>query len=554
MLSAWPSVVNQNTWGIIKASQNQAHGLAWPSEAVMSDTVNHATDSGTEKRPLRVLVVEDSEFDARMLVGLLKAGGFEPEFRRVETACQMSAALDSVNWEIILADYNMPEFSAPRALEVLQETKLDIPFIIVSGGIGEDTAVAAMKAGAHDYLMKGNLARLVPAVERELRDAEVRASRRKAVKYLRESEMRHRSLIENTSDIIAVLDCKGVIQFASPACKRVLGKTESELIDSNWFSLADEADRDRLRIEFGQALGQAADEFAFEGRYIAADGSSRVLDATAQNRLEDEAIAGVVVNARDITERLQAQASIRETEEQFRVAREIQQHLFPKDAPKVEGFDIAGASRPAAATGGDYFDYLSTSDGQLALAVGDVSGHGAGPAMLMAETRAYLRLLTRNRHHLGEILSRANNIVGEDVGKERFVTMLLAKLDAASSSIVHCSAGHSPGYVLDDQGNVKLKLKRSGMALGVMPDATYAVEGPVHLAKGDVLLLLTDGLEETTNREGELFGSQRVIDLVNQNRELGAAEIVEAMFESLADFSGGAEQEDDYTMIVAKVL
>ena len=554
MLSAWPSVVNQNTLGANKASQNQAHGLAWPSEAVMSDTVNQAPESAPEKRPLRVLVVEDSEFDARMLVGLLKAGGFEPEFRRVETAPQMSAALDSVDWEIILADYNLPEFSAPKALEVLQETELDIPFIIVSGGIGEDTAVAAMRAGAHDYLMKGNLARLVPAVERELRDVEVRASRREAVKELRESEMRHRSLIENASDIIAVLDSKGIIQFVSPTCERVLGKNERELLDTNWFSLADELDRERLQGEFGQALGQADDEFTFEGRYVAADGSSRILEVTAQNRLEDEAIGGVVVNARDITERLQAQAAIRETEEQFRVAREIQQHLFPKEAPEVKGFDIAGASKPAAATGGDYFDYLPTSDGQLALAVGDVSGHGAGPAMLMAETRAYLRLLTRNRHHLGEILSRANNIVGEDVGKERFVTMLLAKLDVSTSSIVHCSAGHSPGYVLDGQGNIKAKLKRTGMALGVMPDAAYAMEGPLHLAKGDTLLLLTDGLEETTNGEGELFGSQRVIELVNENRELDAVKIVETVFETLARFSGGAEQEDDYTMIVAKVL
>lgn len=520
----------------------------------MSDTVNQATESAPEKRPLRVLVVEDSEFDARMLAGLLKAGGFEPEFMRVETATQMSAALDSVDWEIILADYNMPEFSAPKALEVLQETKLDIPFIIVSGGIGEDTAVAAMKAGAHDYLMKGNLARLVPAVERELRDAEVRASRREAVKELRESEMRHRSLIENASDIIAVLDSMGMIQFVSPTCERVLGKNERELLDTNWFSLADELDRERLQGEFGQALGQADDEFTFEGRYVAADASSRILEVTAQNRLEDEAIGGVVVNARDITERLQAQAAIRETEEQFRVAREIQQHLFPKEAPEVKGFDIAGASRPAAATGGDYFDYLPTSDGQLALAVGDVSGHGAGPAMLMAETRAYLRLLTKNRHHLGEILSRANNIVGEDVGKERFVTMLLAKLDVSTSSIVHCSAGHSPGYVLDRQGNIKAKLKRTGMALGVMPDAAYAIEGPLHLAKGDTLLLLTDGLEETTNGEGELFGSQRVIEVVNENRELDAVKIVETVFETLARFSGGAEQEDDYTMIVAKVL
>ena len=99
---------------------------------------------------MRVLVVEDSEFDARMLVGLLRAGGFAPEFERVETADEMRVALAQAPWEIILADFNLPDFSAPEALEMLQESQLDIPFIIVSGGIGEDTAVAAMKSGAHD--------------------------------------------------------------------------------------------------------------------------------------------------------------------------------------------------------------------------------------------------------------------------------------------------------------------------------------------------------------------------------------------------------------------
>ncbi|SVB29605.1 uncharacterized protein METZ01_LOCUS182459, partial [marine metagenome] len=204
----------------------------------MSGTTVQPSAASDGKRPLRVLVVEDSEFDARMLVGLLRAGGFEPEFERVETAGAMRAALGQAQWEVILADYNLPEFSAPEALEVLQKSQLDIPFIIVSGGIGEDTAVAAMKLGAHDYLMKGNLARLIPAVERELREATVRASRRQTVKDLRESELRHRSLIENTSDIIAVLDCKGMIQFVSPACERVLGTSAEALIDSDWFALA----------------------------------------------------------------------------------------------------------------------------------------------------------------------------------------------------------------------------------------------------------------------------------------------------------------------------
>ena len=523
-------------------------------KAKMSEATDQLEDTNVAKLPLSVLVVEDSEFDARMLIGLLKSGGFIPTFKRVETATEMVEALNHEKWEVILADYNLPEFSAPKALEVLRNTKLDIPFIIVSGGIGEDTAVAAMRAGANDYLMKGNLARLVPAVERELRDAAVRVSRRKAIKELRESEMRHRTLIENASDIIVVLNSKGVVSFISPACEKVLGKKEDDFIGKDWFQFAEESFRLKIKNEYCQSLSQKLVSFSFEGRFIDANGDSRVLDATAQNLLNDEAIKGVVLNVRDVTERLKSQAAIRDSVEEFRVAREIQQHLFPKQAPIIDGFDIAGASSPAAATGGDYFDYLKTTDGQLVLAVADVSGHGAGPAMLMAETRAYLRLLVRNRHHLGDILVQANNMVGEDVGKDRFITMHLVKLDSKSKMIAHSSSGHTPGYIIGEKGEIKSKMKRTGIALGVIPDAAYEVEGPLKLLKGDIIILLTDGLAETPNSEGELFGAQRVIDELHRNRSLSAAEIVNSVFKKVSDFSQGAEQEDDYTMIVAKVL
>ena len=523
-------------------------------KAKMSEATDQLEDTNGAKLPLSVLVVEDSEFDARMLIGLLKSGGFIPTFKRVETATEMVEALNHEKWEVILADYNLPEFSAPKALEVLSNTKLDIPFIIVSGGIGEDTAVAAMRAGANDYLMKGNLARLVPAVERELRDAAVRVSRRKAIKELLESEMRHRTLIENASDIIVVLNSKGVVSFISPACEKVLGKKEDDFIGKDWFQFAEESFRLKIKDEYFRSLSQKLVSFSFEGRFIDANGDSRVLDATAQNLLNDEAIEGVVLNVRDVTERLKSQAAIRDSVEEFRVAREIQQHLFPKQAPIIDGFDIAGASSPAAATGGDYFDYLKTTDGQLVLAVADVSGHGAGPAMLMAETRAYLRLLVRNRHHLGDILVRANNMVGEDVGKDRFITMHLVKLDSKSKMIAHSSSGHTPGYIIGEKGEIKSKMKRTGIALGVTPDAPYEVEGPLKLVKGDIIILLTDGLAETPNSEGELFGAQRVIDELHRNRSLSAAEIVNSVFKRVADFSQGAEQEDDYTMIVAKVL
>ena len=130
--------------------------------------------------PLRVLIIEDSEPDAALLLRELKKGGYTPEFEQVETAEAMNEALDKQDWDLIISDYTMPRFSVLKALEIIKNKGIDIPFIIVSGSIGEDVAVAAMKAGAHDYLMKGHTARLLPAIARELREATIRHGHRQA--------------------------------------------------------------------------------------------------------------------------------------------------------------------------------------------------------------------------------------------------------------------------------------------------------------------------------------------------------------------------------------
>lgn len=138
-------------------------------------------------KPLRVLIVDDSEDDTLLLVRKLKRDGFNPTFERVDTPEAMEDALSKNTWDIILSDYNMPRFDAFAALAILKKSGIDIPFIIVSGAIGEETAVAAMKAGAHDYIMKDNLARLVAAIERELGEAQIRHKKRETEKQLEHS-------------------------------------------------------------------------------------------------------------------------------------------------------------------------------------------------------------------------------------------------------------------------------------------------------------------------------------------------------------------------------
>ncbi len=147
---------------------------------------------------LRILIVEDSEDDAQLLLRELRRGGLEVDSRRVDTADAFREALTNQDWDLVISDFSLPQFSAPQALKLLQESGLDLPFIIVSGTIGEETAVAALKAGAHDFLVKGSMPRLIPAIQRELKDAESRRKRREADEALLESNARLRSLFENT--------------------------------------------------------------------------------------------------------------------------------------------------------------------------------------------------------------------------------------------------------------------------------------------------------------------------------------------------------------------
>ncbi|MEI7728556.1 MAG: SpoIIE family protein phosphatase [Verrucomicrobiota bacterium] len=507
------------------------------------------------KRPLRVLIIEDSEFDARVVVNVLRGGEFDPVWKRVETAEAMRAALAEQPWDVILADYNLPEFSAPAALKLAQELEVDKPFIIISGGIGEDIAVECMRAGAHDYLMKGSLARLLPAVDRELREAENRAARRQAEQSLRDSELRYRLLWEACPDAVILMDEAGVIHFVNPAVEAVFGYQPTELLGRNLSLLQPEALREPHHHSIANYMATGVKKTSWVAREtfgLHKNGRQIIIEISASDMVLNgqRRFVGFI---RDITQRKQAEQALQASREQLRLAREIQQRLFPSRPPEIPGFEIAGASYPAAEAGGDYFDYLTMLKGRFGVVVGDVSGHGIGPALLMAETRAYLRLLSIRREDVSEILSIANTALAEDVGPGRYVTLFLARIEPQTRQMIFGSAGHPPCFLYNAQGEIKLAMKRTGMPLGMRSQTTYPPAPPVQLESGDLLVLLTDGVDEALSTREEFFGTARIHDYIRAHREQSAREIVEGLYHTVCQFAEGTEQADDLTAIVVKV-
>src|SRR4030043_391872 len=259
-------------------------------------------------KPLRVLIIEDSEEDTLLIVRELKRGGFDPIHERVETAKAMTAALESQSWDIVIADYVMPHFSGLKALKLLKASGLDLPFIIVSGSIGEDVAVEAMKAGARDYLMKNNLTRLVPAIQQELREAEVRQKLMVSQNALQQSEKRYRQVVENATEIIYSLDTKGNFTYGNPAGLKVTGYSLADLRSFNYADLVLPEHRERVMEIYIKQFRERQATTYVEFPFFNKSGEIIWFGQNASLMIEDGKVMGFHIIARDITELKRAEA------------------------------------------------------------------------------------------------------------------------------------------------------------------------------------------------------------------------------------------------------
>jgi len=356
------------------------------------------------------------------------------------------------------------------------------------------------------------------------------------------------SVVENTSDTVFITDREGRIEYVNAAFEvttgyaksdalgrtpRILksGKMDGAYYEDLWSTILD-----------GRVFRKALVNRKKNGELYHSD------QTITPMRGQDGRITHFVAVAKDMTDFRRAQ----EQEIEMELASRVQQKLYPKAAPRLPGFDIAGSVFPAEAMCGDYYDFIEVPGGALAVTIGDVSGHGFGPALIMAQTRAYLRALAQVHASPGDILGIINGMLADDLEEHLFVTLFLAVIDPDSRSLVYASGGHETCFLIDREGEVKHELRSSGMALGVADLGDYGTSNEIPIAPGDILVLLTDGLAECQAHMDRFFDLQDCISLIHRYRHESSQAIIDRINTLAREFMGDMTQNDDITIVICK--
>ena len=286
-------------------------------------------------------------------------------------------------------------------------------------------------------------------------------------------------------------------------------------------------------------------------------GASEVAAGNLETRLVPKGkneISNLIQSFNTMVEGLRDREEMRQSLE---VAKEVQQNLLPRKTPSFEGLDIAGTSIYCDETGGDYYDFIdlnTPTEKKLGIVIGDVSGHGVPAALLMATARAFLRQRSALPGTLAQTVSDVNIQLTRDVAESgSFMSLLYMTIDKAGKSLTWVRAGHDPALVYNPDNDEVTELMGKGIALGVDPDWLYEENLLANLHTGQIIVLGTDGIWETRNDSGEMFGKDALFTIIKSHSQSSARLILEEITASLTDFRGTVQAEDDVTLIVVKI-
>jgi phosphoserine phosphatase RsbU/P len=508
---------------------------------------------------LRILHLEDDPMDAELVLMTLSAEGLDCEVQVVSRREEFGSALERGGIDLILADFALPAFDGMSALAMVREKLPDLPFVFVSGKLGEEAAIESLKSGATDYVLKSRLSRLGPAVQRALTEAKERSKQRQTEKELEraygEIEKRaedYRNLFNSIRDVIVVSDDdRTILHVNQPALQEVFGYVSEEVVQkSSSILYADEEDFRQTGREIFDIHGSVKGKL-LELNFRRKNGEVFIGELYAMKRLDRFGVAtGNVSIFRDISERKKAEADLRESElrrYQLQVelvyAAEIQAKLLPRSYPQIPGFEVAAKCIPAKQVGGDFYDWQQVSPTVFDLTLGDVMGKGMAAAMLMATVRAALHAVTLFNSP-AQALHLAEKALFKDLeNSESFVTLFHGQLDAGQRILTFVDCGH--GYVFLRRANGAVEtLAPRGLPLGVQGGEVYQ-EGVIRLEKGDVLVLYSDGLIDANP---QLALSNQIL-----SEQMAGQESALEMVDRLVDLTGQPDpQPDDIAVLVAR--
>ena len=355
--------------------------------------------------------------------------------------------------------------------------------------------------------------------------------------------------IEQTADSVVLTDNSGIIEYVNGAFEKTTGFTAQEAIGKTPAILkSDQHDSTFYSTLWNTILAGNP----YRGTIInkKKDGALYWCQQSITPMKDD---AGNITNFVSVIKDISELKKKQEQDFYLRIAREVQQRLSGTKIT-APGFDIAGLTHSALETSGDYFDFIRTADGHILLAVGDVCGHGIGAALIMAETRSYLRAFAKVQSDPDKILKMVNDELAGDLDEMHYVTLILIRIDVVRKTLTYASAGHIPAYLIKGDGEIRDILNSTGIPLGFMPTAEYSMSKEIPLHTGDILALITDGIPEAMTKDEDEFGYDRMIAILNSHKNGTAQEIANNLTHEVCVFTGQEQQVDDITSVICKVV